>query len=341
MFRKGRFPVFGAMIPKRESGCRSGTANSCHIGANESGNGAGIGSGKLPRTDPLQDMERGRGMNQRRRSVVEDRDAERLRRLRMNELLRDLVRQEGRLEAAELLGVNYKTLARAIESGRITGRMNDALESFLGSVNSDGEVRRQGERIGELEARMERLEGGFETLARELRDGLGEVRDAVAGKAVPEEVDDGRLQAQDGEGAELSETVDAPPVAGLRPEKRGSLRRLDPEIVTEEPAGDDAEVYGAAWPLVEEWRRLRAGHPDQGRSLSWLTTEERLLTLELAMLEEHGLTLPPEKQPLRGFGRRGQTNWRRTALGDTKKALLRRELLRWARRILTLGLWWK
>ena len=32
--------------------------------------------------------------------------------------------------------------------------------------------------------------------------------------------------------------------------------------------------------------------------------------LVLAMLEEHGLTLPPERQPLRGFGRRGQTTHR-------------------------------
>ena len=59
------------------------------------------------------------------------------------------------------------------------------------------------------------------------------------------------------------------------------------------------------------------------------------------MLEEHGLTLPPEKQPLRGFGRDGQTSWRRTALGDTRKALARRKLLRWVRRILTCGLWRK
>ncbi len=101
------------------------------------------------------------------------------------------------------------------------------------------------------------------------------------------------------------------------------------------------EVYRDAWPLVEEWRRLRAGHPHQGRSLSWLVTEERLLTLELAMLEEHGLTLPPETQPLRGFGRKGQTGWRRKALADTRKALGRRKLLRWARRVCTLGLWWK
>ena len=59
------------------------------------------------------------------------------------------------------------------------------------------------------------------------------------------------------------------------------------------------------------------------------------------MLEDHGLTLPPETQPLRGFGRKGQTNWRRTALQDTRRALARRKLLRWVRRILTLGIWWK
>ena len=47
------------------------------------------------------------------------------------------------------------------------------------------------------------------------------------------------------------------------------------------------------------------------------------------MLEEHGLTLPPEKQPLRGFGRRGQTSWRWKALHDTRVALRKRKLLRW------------
>ena len=96
------------------------------------------------------------------------------------------------------------------------------------------------------------------------------------------------------------------------------MRRLDPEVVTEEAADDDPEVYGDAWPLVEEWRRLRADHPHQGKSLSWLTTEERLLVLELAMLDDHGLTLPPETQALRGFGRRGQTTHRWKALADTR-----------------------
>ena len=78
-----------------------------------------------------------------------------------------------------------------------------------------------------------------------------------------------------------------PSVEGLSARPRVMLRREDPELVTEQPAEDDPEVYGAAWPLVEEWRRLREGHPYQGKSLSWLLTQERLLELELAMLEEH------------------------------------------------------
>ena len=60
-------------------------------------------------------------------------DMEKLRRLRLSGFLRELVRAEGRMEAAELLGVNYKTLARAEKSGEITGRMGDALERLLGT----------------------------------------------------------------------------------------------------------------------------------------------------------------------------------------------------------------
>ncbi len=275
-------------------------------------------------------------------------DVEKMRRLRLSGFLRELVRQEGRMEAAELLGVNYRTLVRAEESGELTGRMSDALERLLGTGEDPKAVR--------LRERMAALEAGMEALAKELRDGLNEIRAAVGGvKAGANE--DGQTQSQDGEngraegqtqtqagveGEEAAATVSdrpIPPVAGLRSKKPFAERRLDSEIVTEEPAEDDPDVYGDAWPLVEEWRSLRAGHPHQGRSLSWLVTEERQLTLELAMLEEHGLTLPPETQPLRGFGRKGQTNWRRTALHDTQRALGRRKLLRCVRRVCTLGLW--
>ena len=266
------------------------------------------------------------------------RDREQRRRLRLNGFLRELVREEGRMEAAELLGVNYRTLVRAEESGDITGRMGDALERLLGT-DDEPETERLRERVDALEEGLEQLTGRVEELATELRSSLDEIRALVATDAQDQGEDqDGRV---DGEVTGRFGTGTAPPVEGLRTTKLVTERLLDPEVVTEEPAEDDAEVYGAAWPLVEEWRELRAGHPRQGRSLSWLVTEERLLMLELEMLEDYGLTLPPETQPLRGFGRKGQTNWRRTALRDTRKALARRKLLRWVRRILTLGMWWK
>ena len=61
------------------------------------------------------------------------------------------------------------------------------------------------------------------------------------------------------------------------------------------------------------------------------------MTVELTLLEEHGMTLPPATFPLRGFDRNGQVNWRKTALSDTRRALSKRELLH----TLTLRLLWK
>ena len=75
--------------------------------------------------------------------------------------------------------------------------------------------------------------------------------------------------------------------------------------MSEDPADDDEEVYGDAWPLVDEWRRLWDEHPARGKGLEWVSTRQRILPLEVAMLEDHGLTLPPETEPLRGLDRGG------------------------------------
>ena len=253
------------------------------------------------------------------------------------------------MEAAEMLGVSYRTLARAIESGRLSGRMSEALERLVRS-GEDSAAARQQERNEALERRVEGLEGRVEALAEEMGGGLEAVRVAVEGglKALRNEDGQGMRQSDERparvetrQGKREPEEAPASVAAGPRPLKWAPHRRLNPLIVTEEAEPDDEEVYGPAWPVIEEWRRLRENHPHRGRSLSWLVMEERILGLELALLEEHGLTLPPEKQPLRGFGRNGQVNWRRTAFYDTRRARAKRELLRWVRRVLTLGLWRK
>ena len=111
--------------------------------------------------------------------------------------------------------------------------------------------------------------------------------------------------------------------------------------MTKDPADDDEQVYGDAWVLVEEWRRLWDGHPAQGNGLAWVSRRERILALEIAMLEDHGLTLPPETEPLRGLDRGAQLNWRKKALVDVGRRRARLVLRRRVRRMLTLGLWWR
>ena len=125
---------------------------------------------------------------------------------------------------------------------------------------------------------------------------------------------------------------------GPRNGRAGSQRRYD-DVVTREASGDDQQVYGAAWPLVEEWRELWVGHPPQGKGLAWTARRQRILELEIAMLDEHGLTLPPETAPLGGLDRREQWSWRERELARVRRRRARLELLHWVRRALTLGRW--
>ena len=279
-------------------------------------------------------------------AVGVDADGEKLREIKLMGFLRELDRREGRMEAAALLGVNYKTVARALAEDRVTGRVADALELLLGA-GGDAEIqglRREVRHLAERVAALE--ERGGDVLPVALLAGGG--RDVVRGKA-DGNGGNGNTGATQAEAKAKTGSAGAPaqpqpqptpsPVAGLNPGRPARRRRVDPEMVTREPADDDAEVYGDAWPLVQEWRKLKDRHPVRGSSLSWLEEHERLLTVELAILEEHVLTLPPQKQPVKGLERRDHTRWRWKALYRTQVSIRKRKLLRWLRRILTLWLW--
>ena len=258
--------------------------------------------------------------------------------LRLMSLLQELERDNGRKKAAEVLGVDRRTLDASLDEGvltrRIRGALEKALQSGVGSAAAE-----QRDRNDRLADRLEELEGGFEELGKEIRENnrASEDRD----RAMREEMAQGFRQ-REREQAERRTAGDAGDEAkandaGPQPRKRSSLRREYPDLVTLEPAEDDEDVFGEVWPLIVEWRELKAVHPDEGKSLSWLLTEERFLALELTLLEGHGLTLPPATFPLRGFDRNGQVNWRKTALSDTRRALRKRGLLN----SLTFGVLWK
>ena len=250
--------------------------------------------------------------------------------LRLTALLHQLVGKLGHKGAARTLGLDHRTVATSVREG-LSRRVREALERAL--VDRDGDARdRLEEEFGEFRER-------FEALAQELRDGLGAVQGQVETLGQQQA---GRMRRIEGRLARVEVPGDGQPAAGGegRPSGAGpAARRRYPDLVTVDPAGDDAEVFGDAWPLVEEWRRLWDGHAAQGKGLAWVSRRERILALEVAMLEDHGLTLPPETEPLRGLDRGAQLNWRRKALVDMWRRRNRLALLRWLRRALTLGLW--
>ena len=258
--------------------------------------------------------------------------------LRLMSLLQELERDNGRKKTAEMLGVDRRTLDASLDEGvltrRIRGALEKALQSGVGSAAAE-----QRDRNDRLADRLEDVEGVVEEQGKEMRanNRASEDRD----RAIREEMAQGFRQMER-EQAERRTAEDAGGEAqangaGPQPRRRATLRREFPDLVTLESAEDDEEVFGEVWPLIVEWRELKAVHPDEGKSLSWLRTEERFLALELTLLEEHGLTLPPATFPLRGFDRNGQVNWRKTALSDTRRALRKRDLLN----SLTFGVLWK
>ncbi len=259
---------------------------------------------------------------------------ESLHEVRLTALMHDMVDREGKLETAQLLGVNYKTLKAAVTSGSLTPRLADALEKVL--------LSRQVEASVKIEERVQGLEGRMEAVEECVRSISGEVRGVV-------EREQKRREANVVTGAEPGEVVvgeDAgPPAAAVSeppgPGSRRPFTREIPSVVTMEPDPGDEEVFGDAWPLVAEWRDLRKRHPTRGRGLPWLAEEERLRLLEIALIGEHGLTIPPDTEPWDEFGLRTQVRWRTQTLRRVSGERLRAQLRRWTRRLLTLGLWWR
>ena len=289
-------------------------------------------------------------MSRKDPAFEKSRSIEDLQHLRLTVLLEELVRDQGIMRAAGELNVDHRTLTAGLESGRLSRRLRGALEKAL-LEGGGSPAQEQRERNDELAGRVERLEGQVNEMGEEMSRGLAAVQDEVKelrnehGDAVQRV--ESRLAKVEGSGgdAEEEETGDgaAGPPAPVNMGRRstGRLRREFPELATLEPAEDDEEVFGDAWALIREWRELKETHPSRGRGLEWLRRQERLLTVELALLEEHGLTLPPETYPLRGLDRGAQVNWRHKALVDTQRARGKREILHRARRVLTFGLWWK
>ena len=246
-------------------------------------------------------------MNEQEFYPESSRSLDSLRHMRLMALLRDMIEAEGKVQTAAALGVNYRTLVRHEETGRLTDRMADALERHLllggGSAAAQQQDRVDAlvERVSALERRLVQLEAGRSE----------------------------------------SETP-SPTGAETEPTKRRYVRpRTYPQLVTLEAEPDEDLVYGDATPVIVEWRRVRAEFLKTGATLDRTEVQEPMLEMEIALVGEHELTLPPASFPWDQFDRRDKV-WERTqdlkrVRPERNRALLRR----WLRRVLTFGLWRK
>ena len=215
-------------------------------------------------------------------------------------LLRELVSREGPVKAAETLGVTYRTVTRALETNALTGRMEDALKRRqleTGGAVAEPVMRR----LDALERRQEELEAGLLMLAHEVGGRLAK----VAGN--PEEPRDA-LPARDLEdepGGPGERRRDATPAAEGAPlAVVGRPRRVDrlplghPKVVTLQPVQDEEFDYAEAAPLVVEWRQARATFLSKGASrVERARGGVRMCELELVLIGDHELTLPPSTYP--------------------------------------------
>ena len=277
---------------------------------------------------------------------------------RLRVYLGRLVDAQGRMKAADALGINYKTLARGLDDqGPLTVWLRAAL---LVKALEDGVTALAGEGQASADAGAEIPTGGSGELAGEGQASgeagelAGEVREATeALRALTNAVEPLRgehgerlaaleerllaveAQPRQGETAAAAPVIGAPRIASGKPSASAGGQPAPPTVVTEEAGPGDEDAYGAAWPLVEEWRAVHARHPPEGRGVAWLRDEERLRELEITLIAEHALALPPERFRWDAVTRRAQLHWRERTL---QRVRAERRRAQWLRRLLTLGI---
>ena len=95
-----------------------------------------------------------------------------LRQMRLMALLRDMIDDGGKVKAAKALGVNYRTVSKAVGSGTLTDRLADALERHL-LLGGGSAAAQQQDRVDALVERVDVMEkelrGGLEAVVGEVK----------------------------------------------------------------------------------------------------------------------------------------------------------------------------
>ena len=259
---------------------------------------------------------------------------------RLVESLREMVETESRAKVAEVLGVSYRTLVRAVDSGRLTARMADALERHLLEVEGSANAPVRQKHVGGLEADVAKLRARVDTMQAV----VGALQEDQARTLRRWERRLARVEARpaaSGSGAASTPSVKGAAEAVLERPQLKPPRRPYPQLVTVEPEEGEELLYGEAMPAITEWRETGRALDSARRRLDKLDARQRMLELEVRLVEDHELTLPPAVYPWDRADRRDEVWRRKQSLQDLQVERSRALLWRWVRRVLTLGLWWK
>ena len=275
-----------------------------------------------------------------------------------------IAKARGRVQAARDIGLNYRTLAKALDDRRLSRLAREALlEAHRAeSVANARAEEKAGKQLGRrLEATESQLADALDTLGqeRERADSLERRLELLEEHEAREPDTEGPASGPKGQASEPStemprepevEPQDAGRIGGQEPdaEESATPRSTDGRrtshrrgVVTLEPLVGEEGALGEAAALVDEWRRLRGEDAQRGSAVNRASAEERRWEIEVELIGEHGLALPPETEPLHPSRRDDYLRWRRAALRRVRGQRVRAERLRLLRRILTLGLWWR
>ena len=258
-------------------------------------------------------------------------------------LLAKLVGDHGQSGAAAELGVSERTIRRSVAAGKLTGGLRIALEKHLLMREGAGMPGSTSER------RLDALDGWQTEQTQQLISLAGELQSARG--AISELVQKAGVRDQEVRKA-LAESLSAQQEIRRRldqVEKRSQVR-VAPQPLRDAGSRPDG-VGGGAAPsrngdgydekteaLVTEWRRLKTEQAQARTRLDRVTAAEARLELEIELIREHEMGIPPGERW--GLGvRYQQVSWRWSALADRRRERRRLTVRRWVRRILTLGRW--
>lgn len=256
--------------------------------------------------------------------------------------LERFVGTQGVVVAAETLGVNYRTLNRCLENGRLSRRVREAVRKLPEDDDEESPPP-----AAETQAAVEQRVGALEQAVGEVAGAQAGVQARLArleaavgfGPSQQPTAESGEAGTATAGGDDAEEaTAESDTDDGWFPPKRAH-GMPGPGVVTMDVQDDEDFAFGPAAPLVTEWRELRARGVQTGTPVERARARERRWQLEVSMIGEFGLTLPPEVEPLDSERRHDHLRWRAKALERTRRIRVRRERRRTVRRVLTLGLW--